>query len=152
MIDILTTIILSAAPISELRGGITYAVAKGIDFPISFILPVFVNMLVIPIIFVMVDPLFTLFKKLSFLRKFIEKYEARAKRKIDKYEKYKIWGLFLFVAVPLPTTGVYTGIVASILIGMSPRKAAVPLIAGVFVAGIITYLTVISAGNIFSLF
>ncbi len=152
MNTIINTIILSALPISELRGGITYALAYGMKLPWVLLLPIAVNVMIIPFVFVLLNPMFDFLKRYDFFKKYIEKYENRAKKKMDKYDRYKQLGLFLFVAIPLPTTGVYTGIVASIVIGMNRKKAILPLVLGVVVAGIITYLTVSTAESIYNIF
>ncbi len=137
---ILMTLLLSMAPISEVRGGIPYAMSAGIPYPMHFLMPMFANMLVVPILLFMVKPLFSFLRRHHVFEKWISAYEKRASRKMDKYAAYKKWGLFLFVAIPLPTTGVYTGVVASILGGIKAREAMLPLLAGVLVASILTYM------------
>lgn len=147
----LMTLILSMAPISEVRGGIPYAMSAGIPFPLHFVMPMLANMLVVPILLFMVEPLFTFLRKHHVFEKWILAYERRAARKMDKYAAYKKWGLFLFVAIPLPTTGVYTGVVASVLGGIKPRQAMLPLLAGVFVASILTYMAASGLLGVFNL-
>ncbi|NLY36470.1 MAG: small multi-drug export protein [Tissierellia bacterium] len=136
----LMTILLSLMPISEVRGGIPFAMSQGIPFPLSLLLPMLANMLVVfPLLF-MVKPLFSFLRQHHLFERLIGAYEKRAGRKMNRHLNFKKVGLFLFVAIPLPTTGVYTGVVASILAGMKAREAMLPLLLGVFVASILTYL------------
>ncbi|NLY37357.1 MAG: small multi-drug export protein [Tissierellia bacterium] len=136
----LLTILLSMVPISEVRGGIPFAMSQGIPFPLCVLLPMLANMLVVfPLLF-MVKPLFGFLRQYPLFERLIKAYEARAGRKLNRHMGFKKWGLFLFVAIPLPTTGVYTGVVASILAGMRAREALLPLVFGVFVASILTYM------------
>lgn len=136
----LITILLSMMPISEVRGGIPFAMSQDIPFPLSLLLPMLANMLVVfPLLF-MVKPLFSFLRQHHIFEGLIGAYEERAERKMNRHLNFKKLGLFLFVALPLPTTGVYTGVVASILAGMRAREAILPLLFGVFVASILTYM------------
>lgn len=136
----LIAILLSMMPISEVRGGIPYAMSQGIPFPLSFLLPMLANMLIVfPLLF-MVKPLFAFLRRYHIFERLIDAYEGRAERKMNKHMAFKKWGLFIFVAIPFPTTGVYTGVVASILAGMRARESFFPILVGVLVASILTYM------------
>lgn len=148
---ILMTLLLSMAPISEVRGGIPYAISAGIAFPMNILLPMFANMAIVPILLFLVEPLFGLMRRHHLFEKWIQAYENRAARKMDKYAAYKKWGLFLFVAIPLPTTGAYTGVVASILGGIKAKDALLPILSGVFVASLITYMAASGLLGVFNL-
>lgn len=136
----LFTAFLSMIPISEVRGGIPYAMSQGIPFPLSYFLPVASNMLVVLPLLFMVKPLFRFLRQHHVFEKLIDAYEERASRKLNRHLKFKKWALFVFVAIPLPTTGVYTGVVASILAGMRAREAMAPLLLGVVVSGFLTHM------------
>lgn len=147
----LITIFLSMIPISEVRGGIPFAMSQGIPFPLSFLIPMLANMLIVfPLVF-MVKPLFSFLRQHHLFEKLILAYEERAGRKINRHMQFKKWALFVFVAIPLPTTGAYTGVVASILAGMRPREALLPLVMGVFVASILTFMAASGLLGIFNL-
>ena len=75
----------------------------------------------------------------------MKKFEAKMMKKSEKVTKYEIIGLFLFVAIPLPGTGAYSGSVIAALLGMRLKKAIPSIVAGVFVAGII--VTIITYGT-----
>ena len=127
-------------PISEVRGGIPYAMSQGIPLPFSYLLPVLSNMAVVPPLLFMVRPLFNFLRQHHILESLIVAYEKRASKKLNRHLRFKRWALFVFVAIPLPTTGVYTGVVASLIAGMRARESMSPLLLGVVVSGLLTYM------------
>lgn len=131
------------APISEVRGAIIYAVAKGIPSPWDFIVPVAGNLLVIPILLALMQPILNYLKeraRLQKLRYWINHYEERAENKLKRYNTLVFLGLYLFVAIPLPTTGAYTGILAALLLKVPKGKTMLAISLGVFTAALITWL------------
>ena len=80
-----------------------------IDFFRAFAICYIGNMLPIPFILLFIRKIFSLLKKVPSVEKMIVKLEARSIRKADKVEKYRLWGLLIFVAIPLPGTGAWTG-------------------------------------------
>ncbi len=139
---IIHTFVLAMTPVSELRGAIPYGVAAGLPLWQSAVVAVLGNLLLIPILLLITDPLFNYLKGFKNLRHFVERYENRAAQKMDNYRKYRFLGLILLVGVPIPTTGVYTGVVASRVLGMSYRTAFAANFIGVLLSGtIVTLLT-----------
>ncbi len=129
-------------PISELRGAIPFGVAHGLPLLEASLLSAIGNAIIIPILLAIVDPLFRYLKTFNYLRKFVERYEERAARKMENYRKYRFLGLVLLVGIPIPTTGVYTGVVAACVMGMSYRTALLANFFGVLMsASIVTLLT-----------
>ncbi|MEJ2267818.1 MAG: small multi-drug export protein, partial [Nanoarchaeota archaeon] len=116
-LKIIYAIILTLLPISELRGGlplaISYAYENNIPIFIIFGIIVFLNILMIFVIFYFLDNLHHLFMKLKFYKRFFEYYIKKFQKRIDKFEtKYSTVGflaLVLFVAIPLPVTGAWSG-------------------------------------------
>lgn len=136
----LYTLIMSMTPISELRGAIPLGISLGLTPAVAAVISVFGNAFVVPFLLLLIEPLFERLKTLTKLRNWIERYEERAVTKFHGYEKFRFWGLFLFVAVPLPTTGAYTGCVAAVMLGMSFKSAWASITGGVITSGIIVFL------------
>ena len=138
----LYVLLITVLPAIELRGSIPVGIGMGAGILPVFILATVANVLIIFPIFLFLDKFFPYFqKKVGFVDKII----ASVRTKTEKYvQKYGTLGLLLFVAVPLPGSGAYSGCLAAYLLNI-PRKSAVPAIAGgVIVAGIL--VTLASAG------
>lgn len=132
--------IVSLFPVLELRGGMIAARILDIDFIQAFLVCYLGNMLPIPFILLFIRKIFKLMRKVKFLGKIVDKLEARADKKKGTIEKYKEWGLLLFVAIPLPGTGGWTGALIAALMDLRMKKC-LPIIAlGVFIAGLIMSL------------
>lgn len=138
---ILVTIILAMAPVSELRGAIPYAITVGkIPWQEAYIISVIANFIpVIPILF-LVGPLSEFLRRWRVFDRFFDWFFARARRKGKLIGRFEAIGLMLFVAIPLPVTGAWTGSVAAFLFGV-PKKVAIPAIfAGICIAGVVVTL------------
>ena len=130
---------ISMIPILELRGSLIAAGFLKMRFLSTYIIAVIGNMLPIPFIFIFIDKIFIWLKKTR-LKKIVDKLEKRAMDKSDIIKKYGKFGLFLFVAIPLPGTGAWTGSLAAVLLRMKLRDAIFPIFAGVLTAGLIMSL------------
>lgn len=137
--------IVSMIPILELRGSILAAGFLKMEFLSTFIIAVLGNMLPIPFILLFIDKIFGWLKKTK-LKDMVEKLESRALSKSDQIRKYGKFGLFLFVAIPLPGTGAWTGSLAASLLRMKPKDSIGPIFLGVITAGLI--MSLISFGVI----
>ena len=132
--------IISLFPVLEIRGGMIAALALDISFIRAFIVCYIANMIPIPFILLFIRKIFALMKKSKKLSKIVDKMEARADKKKDTIVKYQEWGLLLFVGIPLPGTGGWTGALLAALMDLRMKKA-LPIIAlGVFIAGLIMSL------------
>ncbi len=132
--------IVSLFPVLELRGGMIAARALDINFIQAFIICYLANMLPIPFILLFIRKIFKLMRKVKFLGKIVDKLEARAEKKKGTIEKYKEWGLLIFIAIPLPGTGGWTGALIAAMMDLRMKKC-LPIIAlGVFIAGLIMSL------------
>jgi len=129
----------TVSPISELRGGIPLAVLGYSWNPLlSFLVVVIVNILIFfPIFFVLRFFYDKVLFRIPLFDKYLDNLRRRGKPKVDKYG---FWGLFLFVAVPLPLTGAYTGTILAWLLGMDWKKAFPAVGLGVIVAGVVVLL------------
>ncbi|MDD5551613.1 MAG: small multi-drug export protein [Candidatus Pacebacteria bacterium] len=139
--------LLAMAPISELRGAIPTGVAIfGLSFWKVFCIAFFGNLIPVALILLFLEPVSKFLRKNSkffdrFFNWLFEKTRKKVSPKIKNYEKL---GLTLFVAIPLPITGGWTGAVAAFLLGL-PFKVAFPLITiGVFIAGVIVSILTLS--------
>jgi uncharacterized membrane protein len=142
----LWTLVYSAVPVTELRATIPLAITVWQVKPVvAFVLAVIGNSLPILVIILGLNKIVQLAERYSkFWTRVIEAVFRRTRRKTSQqFEKYGLLALFLFVAVPLPMTGAWTGSIAAWLFGVPARRAFWPIFAGVIVAGIIvTSITV----------
>lgn len=150
---LLRAIILSLLPISELRGGIPYAVGNDVHIVIAYIVCVFSNILVIPIMYLFLDTLHNVFYKIKPYRLIFDKWVARTRTKAEKnVEKYGYWGIMLFVAIPLPITGAYTGTLAAWLLQLDKKRSFWYLALGVIIAGIIVSIATLTGIGLLQVF
>lgn len=136
--------IISMLPILELRGGLLAAALLKLNPIVSYIICIIGNVIPIPIILLFITKIFDKLKKTKFLKKLVEKIEKKALSKKDKLEKGEFIGLLLFVGIPLPGTGAWTGALLAALLGMDKKKAFLAIILGVILASII--MMVVSFG------
>ena len=129
--------IVSLLPVLELRGGLIVAKLLDVDFLLAFVICFIGNMLPIPFILLFIRKIFKLLKKINKVDALITELEARSIRKADNIKKYRLWGLFLFVAIPLPGTGAWTGALIADLLDIRIKHALPVISVGVFCAGLI---------------
>ncbi|MDD6734928.1 MAG: small multi-drug export protein [Clostridiales bacterium] len=141
----LIVFIISMIPVLELRGSLLAAGFLKMDFARTYIIAVLGNMLPIPFILIFIDKIFKWMKKTR-LKGMVERLENKALSKSDQIRKYGRFGLFLFVAIPLPGTGAWTGSLAASLLRMKFRDSIWPIFFGVLTAGLI--MSLISFGII----
>ena len=146
----LVIFIISMFPILELRGGLI--AASLLDLPMwqSFLICFLGNIIPIPFILWLINPIFRKMRNWPYLGKIVTWCENKANSKKDQIENLKYWGLFLFVGVPLPGTGAWTGCLIAALLNMDKKKSMLAAIAGVILAGIIMLIFSYGIlGNIF---
>jgi uncharacterized membrane protein len=137
--DIAKFLLATVSPISELRGGIPLGILQyGLDPLFTFFIAVIANALIFFPVFFALRLFYDKFLyRIPFFDKYLDNLRKRGKPKV---EKYGFWGLILFVAIPLPITGAYTGTILAWLAGMDWRKAFPAVGLGVIVAGVIVLL------------
>ncbi len=135
----LIVFIVSMIPILELRGSILAAGFLKMEFLSTFIIAVIGNILPIPFILLFIDKIFAWLKKTR-LKNIVEKLERRALSKSDQITKYGKVGLFLFVAIPLPGTGAWTGSLVASLLRMKIKDSLPWIFLGIVAAGLIMSL------------
>ena len=137
------TVLVSMIPVIELRGGIPFGVSVGLPVWMAYLAAIIGNMLPVPFIVVYIRRIFQWMRRhLPRLNHLVSKLEEKAHLKGKKVTKYKYLGLAIFVAIPLPGTGAWTGALAAAFLDMPLRKALPSIFAGVLIAGfLITGLT-----------
>ncbi len=132
--------IISMIPILELRGGLL--VASLLDVSILRAIPICIigNIIPIPFILLFIKQIFKWMKKFKIFRGLIEKLENRAMSKSDSIKRYEFWGLALFVGIPLPGTGAWTGSLIAALLDIDIKKAVLAELLGIAIATIIMSL------------
>ena len=143
----LLTALLALIPISELRGAIPFAVIKGMGLLPAAILSTLVNAVVPLIAFIFLSTIHKLLYKWRLYHDFFDRFVEKARLKVHaQVEKYGYLGLLVFVAIPLPMTGAWTGALGAWVLGMDKRKATLAIAGGVLVAGIVVTLLVALLG------
>lgn len=145
------TMLVSMVPIIELRGGLPFGVALGLPYSLAFPAAVIGNLIPAPFIIVYIRKIFLLMRKyMPRLNGLVDKLEKRANLKGEKMRKYQTIGLWLFVAIPLPGTGAWTGCLAAAFLNIRLRKAMPAVTLGVLTAGIIMLALTHVGINLFS--
>ena len=140
--EILTIIGISLIPLLELRASIPYGiVATQLHWSVVFLAAVIGNILVGPLAYFIIDKVIHIFFFIKPFKRVWYSYVAKTQKKIAPYvEKYGEWALAIFIGIPLPGTGVYTGAVAAYFTGMKKRTFFIATVAGVLIAGILVML------------
>lgn len=131
------TIIIAALPISELRGAIPAGLVLGLPPVKVFLLSILGNSLPIIPLLIFLEPISRSLRRFKLWARFFDWLFERTKTKGDLIQKYEALGLMLFVAVPLPMTGAWSGCIAASLFKIKFRYAFPAILAGVIVAGVI---------------
>jgi uncharacterized membrane protein len=128
----------SILPIAELRGGIPYAIFNDIHPLTAYIVCVVANILVFPIVYFFLEVIHPIFLKISFYKNLFDKIVIRTRNKLGlKIKKYGFWAIMIFVMIPLPVTGVYTGTLASWLFDIPKKRSFLSIVLGVIISGLI---------------
>lgn len=148
---ILTTLFVSMIPVIELRGAIPIGVGLGLPYWVSVLVSLIGNIIPVPFIIIFIKAIFAWIRKvMPKLDGFVTKLEQRAEKKRATVEKYAFWGLFLFVAIPLPGTGAWTGALIAAMMDMPLKKAFPSVALGVITAAIIVTTVTFFGFTIFS--
>lgn len=141
--ELVFTMLVAMLPVIELRGAIPFGVALGLNPWAALTASIIGNLLPLPFIVVYIRRIFQwMRRRLPRLNHLVDRLEHKAHLKGRKVSKYQYLGLMIFVAIPLPGTGGWTGALAAAFLDMPLRKAVPALVAGVFTAGfLVTFLT-----------
>lgn len=132
--------IISMIPILELRGALLVA-GPILGVPVAKAIPLCVigNIIPVPFILLLITPIFKWLKGTKTFKPMVMKLENKAMSKSDQIEKYEFWGLVLFVGIPLPGTGAWTGSLIAALLGIKFKKAFPAVVIGICMATIIMW-------------
>lgn len=147
------TCILAFLPISEVRGAIPYGFFNGIPMANVVIMSMFMNMLVPLVGFGFLATLHKLLIKIPVYEKIYEKMIGRARRSVgEKVKKYGLFGLTLFVAIPLPITGAWTGVLGAWVLGLDIKKSIPAIMLGVGIATAIVTTVILTGSGLVNIF
>ena len=145
------TFLLSMLPVGELRVGLPYGIALGLEYPLALMAALLGNMIPVPFIIVYIRRVFEWMRKhMPKLDALVTKMERRADDKGDTVREYGHWALLLFVAIPLPGTGAWTGSLIAALLDIPTSKAVPVIMLGVCIAAAI--MTLVTYGVIHVVF
>lgn len=130
----------SMLPIIELRGAIPLGAGLGLPMWQSYLLSAAGNLLPVPLLLLLWRWVLRLMRRIRWTKRLAKWLEERAERSRGKIERYEFWGLLIFVAIPLPGTGAWTGSLAAAVMGMKFPKALLSIVGGVLLAGAVMLL------------
>lgn len=136
----LMTFLVSMLPIVELRGAVPIGTALGLDTYLILFVSIIGNLVPVPFIILFARKIINYLKKTKLLKWFADFMENKAEKNLDKVLKYEKLGLFIFVAIPLPGTGAWTGALIASFLDMRIKSSMVSIGLGVITAGIIMTL------------
>jgi len=141
----LTVLIIAALPIFELRGAIPVAINTfGFPWYYAFLIAIIGNMLPVPFILLFLDGAVKVLRKVNTFRRFIDWLFERTKKRSGMIQKYETIGLAVFVGIPLPVTGAWTGALAATILGLPFRRSFISIFIGVIIAGaVVTCLSLL---------
>ncbi len=136
--------LISMIPLLELRGGLLAASLLQVDIRLAVPICILGNTIPVPFILWFITPIFNALKRTKLLRPLVEKLETKALGKSDKIQRGYFWGLALFVGIPLPGTGAWTGALIASLLNIPAKKAFPAIMLGILIATVI--MSVVSYG------
>ncbi|MBN2089010.1 small multi-drug export protein [candidate division KSB1 bacterium] len=140
------TVLIAMIPIAELRGAIPWALANppvggGLSWPAAYFYAVLGNFLPIIPVLLFIEPVSKWLRRYPLFDKFFDWLFTRTRKKAQaNIDKYEALGLAVFVAIPLPVTGAWTGAFAAFVFGIKFHRAVLSILAGILVAGVIVTL------------
>ncbi|MBW2990914.1 small multi-drug export protein [Candidatus Woesearchaeota archaeon] len=144
---------LTLLPFTELRASIPYGIITGYPWWVVFVIAIIFNIILAPITYFFWNKIIHLLRWIRFIDNLYQKTIERVQKKSRKYvEKYGELGLAIFIGIPLPGSGVWSGALAANIFGLKFRKYMVASIIGVLIAGIIVTIIMVSGTEIFGLF
>lgn len=143
--EFILTLLVSMLPVVELRGGIPFGVAAGLPVWAAYLAAVIGNLLPVPFIVVYIQRIFMFMRQnMPRLNSVVDRMEEKAHLKSASVLKYQYLGLAIFVAIPLPGTGAWTGALVAAFLDMRLKKALPSIAGGVLSAGLI--ISILSYG------
>ena len=152
--EIFELVVVTFLPFLELRASIPYGILKlQMDWVLVFFVCVLVNAILGPIIYFFIDKVLHFFFFIDFVKRLWERRVEKMQKRIKKsVEKYGEWAVAVFIAVPLPGSGSYSGAIAAYIIGLSHKKFAIANLIGVILAGLAVTAIVLFGEGAWSFF
>lgn len=129
--------IISLIPILELRGGLIAASLLDLPMWTSLLVCLIGNAIIIPFVLFLMDSIIKLLSHIKVFKRFFDWWTNKALKKKNVIEKYGYIGIMLFVAVPLPGSGAWTGCLLSVLLGLDKKKSFIAASIGLLIAAVI---------------
>ena len=146
---IITTFFISMVPVIELRGAIPAGTAAGLEVWLATVVSILGNMIPVPFIILFIRRIFDWMRNVSAkFDKIVTYFENKAEKQRSTVDKYKFWGLFILVAIPLPGTGAWTGALVAAMMEMRLKDAIPSIFLGVIGAGLIVALATAGVVNL----
>lgn len=145
-------VLMAALPIIELRGSIPFGVTMGLSPHHAFLLSLAGSMIPVPFLLFTIRPFFDYLRGKKSFRNVVNKLTSRTLNKSEKIRKYGFLGLMLFVAIPLPGTGVWSGTLAAALLDIRFKTAFLAILLGNIIAGLLITMGSYSALQTIQLF
>lgn len=136
--------IISSMPILELRGGLLAAAILKIPYIKAATICIIGNILPIPFLLLFLNKIFDLMERWEPTKKLVNFFKKKAEKNKSKIDKYGFWGLVLFVGIPLPGTGAWTGALVASVFNMDFKKSILAILVGIMLAFII--MSIVSYG------
>ena len=154
MDGVIRIILLTLVPALELRASIPFGIFyTDLSWFAVFITAIISNIILGIVIFYMMKIIIQIITRIKFINKLWLKYVERTRRRIhDGVEKYGEWAVAVFIGIPLPGSGVYTGALAAFLIGLSPKKFWVANVIGVLIAGVVVTIVSLTGSGLAEIF
>lgn len=133
----LTVLLTAALPIIELRGAIPVGISLGLSPIHATLISLLGSMIPVPFILFSIRPIFNYLKTTKIFKKLVHKLTDKSMSKSGKIQKYGAWGLLVFVAIPLPGTGVWSGSLAAALLDMRFKWTFPAILVGNIIAAVI---------------
>lgn len=150
--DLLQIVLITLIPALELRASLPYAILSlGMPWYWAFLFVVCVNIILAPVVFYALKFFLDLVIKVPVFKRIYEHSLHKVQEKIQpKVEKYGFWGLAIFIGIPLPGSGVYTGALAAFVLDIKPRQFILASVVGVLIAALIVLIAVLSGAELLS--
>jgi uncharacterized membrane protein len=132
--------IISLMPILELRGGLIAAALLDLNPVTSYIISIIGNIIPVPFILLLINKILDWMRNSKHFHKIANWLDKKVEKRKGQIEKYGFWGLVLFVGIPLPGTGAWTGCLIASVLEMNRKKAFIATMIGIFMASIIMML------------
>ena len=153
LVKYLIVFFVSMVPLIELRGAVPIGTGLGLPWHLTLIVAIVGNCVPMPIILFFIKKVLTWMRgcKVELFRKITNWLHEKAAKNRVKIDKYAAWGLFVFVAIPLPGTGAWTGALIASLLGIDIKKSSLAILCGIAMATVIMYVvSYVLVGNVVS--